>query len=233
MLTYRIPAASRAPDASRAPGVARQGWLLLRRELTVELASRETLATVAPFVGVLVLLGGLAFGPRPSVLTATAPGLVWLVVLVTAVPLAPGVAVAEAADDAWDLLRSVARPGGLLAGKLAAMWLRLLVGWALATALVAALFQVPATLAAIAGGLLGTVGVAALTVLLGVLLPATARRPALLAVLLLPASLPALVAGTATATAAVSAAPWLALLAIFDLLTLTVTWAVFPILLED
>lgn len=233
MLTDPTLATSAALDPPRAPGVARQGWLLLRRELTVELASRETVATVAPFVGVLVLLAGLAFGPRSSVLTATAPGLVWLVVLVTAVPLAPGVAIAEAADDAWDLLRSVTSPGALLLGKLAAMWLRLLAGWGLATALVAALFQVAPTAAGVAGGLLGTIGVAALTVLLGALLPATARRPAMLAVLLLPASLPALVAGTATGTATVPAAPWLALLAVFDLLTLTVTWAVFPTLLED
>lgn len=214
-------------------GGLRQGWLLLRRELAVELASRETLATVAPFVGVLVLLGGLAFGARPSVLTATGPGLVWLVVLVTAVPLAPAVAVAEAADDAWDLLRGVARPGALLVGKLAAMWLRLLAAWAVASGLVAALFGVSATVTGAAGGVLGTAGVAALTVLLGALLPASSRRPALLAVLLLPASLPALVAGTATATAGVPAFPWLALLAVFDLLAWTVTWAVFPTLLED
>lgn len=214
-------------------GLARQGWLLLRRELAVELASRETLASVAPYIGVLVLLGGLAFGPRPSVLTATAPGLVWLIVLVAAVPLAPAVAVAEAADDAWDLLRGVARPGALLVGKLTAMWLRLLAAWAVVTGLVGALFGVSATVTGMAGGLLGTAGIAAVTVLLGALLPASARRPALLAVLLLPACLPALVAGTATATARVPATPWLALLTVFDLLAWTVTWAVFPTLLED
>ena len=215
------------------PGVARQGWLVLRRELSVEATSRETLATVAPFVGVLVLLGGLAFGPRPAVFTATAPGMVWFAVLVAAVPLAPAVAVVEAADDAWDLLRAIAAPGALLGGKLAVMWLRLLAAWGLAALLVAILFGAPLSGAGVAGGLIGTLGVAAVTVLLGVLLPATARRPALLAVLLLPAGLPALVAGTETATVGVPAAPWLALLAVFDLLTLTVTWAVFPVLLED
>lgn len=211
----------------------RLGWLVLRRELAVEAADRQTLVTVAPFVAVLALAGGLAFGPRPSVLTATGPGLVWLVVLVAAVPLAPAVAVAEAANDAWDLLRALTTPGGLLVGKLAAMWLRLLAGWALATALIAALFGVAPSAPAAAGGLLGTLGVAALTVLLGTLLPASTRRPALLAVLLLPAALPALLAGTEAATASVRAGPWLALLAVFDLLTLTVTWALYPALLED
>jgi heme exporter protein B len=218
---------------TRTPGVRRQAWRLVRRELTVEAASRETLVTVAPFVGVLMLLGGLAFGPRPPIFAATGPGMVWLAVLVTAVPLAPMVAVAEAAEDAWDLLRAVVTPGALLAGKLAAMWLRLTVAWGLASALVAALFGVPVPAAGVAAGLIGTLGLAALTVLLGTLLPAGARRPALLAVLLLPAGLPALVAGTETATAGVPPGPWLALLAVFDLLTLTVTWAVYPTLLED
>ena len=221
------------PQVAPPIRVGRQSWLLLRRELTIEAASRDTLVTVAPFVGVLVLLGGLAFGPRPAVFAATAPGMVWFAVLVTAVPLAPSVSAAEAADDAWDLLRAIATPGALLAGKLAAMWLRLLTTWGLTTALVATLFAVPVTTSGLVGGLIGTVGVAAVTVLLGTLLPPDARRPALLAVLLLPASLPALVAGTQTATAGVPTAPWLALLAVFDLLTLTVTWAVFPTLLED
>jgi len=121
----------------------RQSLLVLRRELAIEAVARETLA-VAPYVAALVLLGGLAFGPRPDVLTATAPGLVWLVVLVAAIPLAPIVAVAEQHDDAWDLLRSITRPSSLLAGKLA-VWLFLPAGWALATVLSVALLGAGAT----------------------------------------------------------------------------------------
>ena len=221
------------PPAWLRGEVTRQGWLVLRRELAVETAGREALVTVAPFVGVLVLLGGLAFGPRPAVLAATAPGMTWLAVLVTAVPLAPGVAVAEAADDAWDLLRAITTPAALLAGKLAATWLRLAAAWALVTVLAAALFGATVPVSGLAAGPLGTLGLATLTVLLGTLLPSTARRPALLGLLLLPAGLPALVAGTESATVGVPAAAWLALLAVFDLLALTVAWAVYPILLED
>lgn len=212
---------------------SRQAWRVLARELAVEAATRETLAGVAPYVGVLVLLGGLAFGPRPSVLAATGAGLVWMVVLVAAVPLAPSVAIAEVHDDAWDLLRALTSPLTLLAGKLAALWLWLLGAWVLATGLVAALLQVRPTAAGTAAGALGTLGVAALTVLLGTLLPAGSRRPALLAVLLLPACLPALVAGTQAASAGIGAGKWLLLLVLFDVLAVTVTWAIYPTLLED
>jgi heme exporter protein B len=208
-------------------------WLLLRREIAVEAADRQTVATVAPFVAVVVLAAGLSFGPRTAVLAATGPGVIWLVVLITAVPLAPIVAVTEASDGAWDLLRGLCAPGPLFIGKLVAMWLRLVLGWGLATALAAALFATSPRAPALAAGLLGTLGVAALTVLLGTVLPASTRRPALLAVLLLPAALPALIAGVQAATADASATPWLALLGVFDVLTLTVAWAVYPALLED
>lgn len=210
-----------------------QAWLVFRRELAIEKASRHTLATVAPYVAVLILLAGLAFGPRPDVLTTVAPGLVWLVVLVTAVPLATTVAVAEQQDDAWDLLRGLTSASTLLTGKLAAVWAWLLAAWGLATVLAVGVLNATIGVGAVAGGLVGTAGVAAVTVLLATLLPAGSRRPALLAVLLLPATLPALVAGTQAATGGVRALPWLALLVVFDLLTLTVTWAVYPAVLED
>lgn len=206
---------------------------MTRRELTVEIAARETVSTLLPYVAALILLGGLAFGPRPTVMTAAGPGLVWLVVLVTAIPVAPSVAIAEQQDDAWDLLRCVVTPAALLGGKLLAVWAWLAASWGLATVLTQALFGAGATVAGILGGLVGTLGVAAVTVLLGTLMPSGTRRPALLAVLLLPATLPALVAGTQTATAGVAPAPWLALLVVFDLLSVILTWAVYPALLED
>lgn len=216
-------------DIMRVP---RQAWLVARREVTVEIAARQTLASVGPYVAALVLLGGLAFGPAPAMLAVIAPGLVWLVVLVAAIPLAPSVAVAEQQDDAWDLLRGLTSPAALLAGKLAAVWLWLLAGWALATVLATGLLGAGPSGAGIAAGPIGTLGIATVTVLLGTLLPASSRRPALLAVLLLPATLPALIAGTQAATVGVASTPWLVLLVVFDVLTLTVTWAVAPALLE-
>lgn len=213
--------------------VARQAVLLAGREIALELAGRAVASTAVPFVTALVVLAGLGFGPRSGVLAATAPGLVWLVVLVAAMPLAPGVAGAERRDDCWDLLRALTRPAALLLGKAAAVWLWLLGCWALASVLVGALLAAPWRPVALAGGVLGTLGVATSIVVLGVLLPDGAQRPGLLAVLLLPGAVPVLLAGTQIATVGVPAAPWLALLAVYDAVTLTVAWAVFPTLLED
>ncbi|MGH8774381.1 MAG: heme exporter protein CcmB [Jiangellaceae bacterium] len=216
-----------------AVGATRQAGAVAVREVALELASRETAITVLPFVAALMLLGGLGLGPEPAALQAAAPGFTWVVVLVAALPLARGVAAAERACGSWDLLRALIAPVALLAGKLLALWLALLACWALASVLAAVLLGAMWPLAAVAGGLLGTLGIAATTVVLGVLLPDGGRRPGLLAVLLLPGAVPVLLAGTQTATAGVAAGPWLALLSVYDAVSLAAAWAIFPTLLEE
>jgi heme exporter protein B len=205
----------------------------VRREIAVEVAGLEATTVVAPFVLVAVLLAGLAFGPVPQTLAAVAPGTVWLVTLLAAAPLARGVAAADQDEGCWDLLRVLVPPTQLLAGKLAGLWLHLLLTWALAAGLVALVFPAPLPPAALVAGPLGTLGLAAVTVAFGTLLAAGRRRAGLISVLLLPSGLPVLVAGTALGVPGPSATPWLALLVAYDVLMVAATWAVFPVLLEE
>lgn len=211
----------------------REASLIARRDVAVEVAGREAAVAVLPFVLAALVLGGLAFGPDPARLAAVAPGLVWLVVLIAAVPLARGVAAAEREDGCWDLLRSQVRASALLAGKVAVLWAWLALSWLVAAALAAAALAAPMTAAAVAGGILGTAGLAAVTTVFGVLLADSAQRGGLLAVLVLPVALPALLAGVQAAAPGVDALPWLAVLAAYDALAVTVAWAVFPVLLEE
>lgn len=210
-----------------------QAARIARRDVAVEVAGREAAVAVLPFVLAALLLGGLGFGPDPLRLAAVGPGLVWLVVLVSAVPLARGVAAAERDDGCWDLLRTQVHPSALLAGKVAVLWAWLALTWLVAAALAAGALGAPLTAAAAAGGILGTAGLAAVTTVLGVLLADSAERGGLLAVLVLPVALPALLAGVQAATPGVEALPWLALLVVYDVLAVTVAWAVFPVLLEE
>jgi heme exporter protein B len=202
-----------------------------RRDLAVEAATRDAVSSVLPFVAVAVILAGLGFGPGPDVLAAVAPGLVWLLVLTAAVPLARGVAAAELDDDAWDLLRTLARPTALFLGKAASLWVQTALTWVLGAALVAVLFDHRWTASALAAGLLGTLGIAADITLFGTVL-GRLRRPALLGTLLLTAGLPALLAGTEVAQTA-TPGPWLLLLAVYDAVTVTTAWATFPYLIQE
>lgn len=207
---------------------------LLCRDLAVERASREATIAVAPFVVALVVLAGLAFGPSPEVLQATGPGVLWLVVVVAAIPLAGSVAAGEHRDGTWDQLRCLVPPAALLVGKLGFVWLGLLVTWSVTAVVVAALLGgLAATAAVVGGAVLGTLGLAAVLTVFGVLTGGGNRRGGLLAVLLLPAALPALLAGTQTATPGVPAGVWLVLLGAYDAVVIAAAWAVFPALLEE
>lgn len=212
---------------------AAQVRAVLRRELAVERAGREVTVTTFPFVAAFVVLAGLAFGPAPRTLAETGPGTVWLSVLVATVVSARAVAAAEIAEDSWDVLRGLTSPGTLFAGKLLAAWVALGLTWLVATAAVAVLFDVAPPPAAVLGGLFGTLGLAALTTALGVLVATGTRRRGLLAALLLPAGLPALLAGTQLATPGVPALPWAVLTALYAGVLLTACWAVFPDLIEE
>ena len=210
-----------------------QAVAIARRELALEAAGRDGLAIVAPVVLAAVVIAGLGFGPAPAVLRTVSPGLVWLVVLFTAAPLARGTAAGERAEDCWDLLRGLAPPGPLLAGKLAALWLWLALTWGLAAILVTVLLGAPLAAAGVAAAALGTLGLAATTVMFGTVVAAAERRTGLLPMLLLPAGLPAMLAGAQASTPGVDPLPWLAVLLAYDLVALTTAWAVFPLLLEE
>lgn len=206
---------------------------VLRREAVVERAGRELLTTTLPLAAAFVVLAGLAFGPEPRALAETAGGTVWLAVLVATLPVARAVLSAELGEDSWDVLRGLTSPGALFTGKLLGVWAALLVVWALTSALVVVLFDVRPPLGAVGAGALGTLALAALTTAVGVLVATGSRRRGLLPALVLPAGLPALLAGAQLSTPGVPALPWAVLLTAYAVVLLTACWTVFPALLEE
>ena len=206
---------------------------VLRREAAVERAGRELLTTALPLAAAFVVLAGLAFGPEPQALGRTAGGTVWLAVLVATLPVARAVLSAEMTEDSWDVLRGLITPGAMFTGKLLGVWVALLSVWALTSGLVVMLFDVRPPLAAVGAGVLGTLSLASLTTAVGVLVATGSRRRGLLPALVLPAGLPALLAGAQLSTPGVVALPWAVLLVAYSAVLLTVCWTVFPALLEE
>ena len=209
-----------------------------RRDLVIEASGRHLSRVVGPFGVAGVLLAGLAFGPVPSVLDAVAPGLPWLVVLLLASPLSLTVAEVEQHDGCWDLLRGLVGPAALLWGKLAVTWLWLAGTWALVAALTIVVLDAELAAAALPAALLGTLGLAGAVVVYGTAAATGGNGSGgggsgLLAALILPAGLPALLAGTQAGVPGVDPGPWLALLGASDLAGLAVAWAVYPTLLEE
>lgn len=214
------------------PGVWSQVRLVLARELAVERGSWATTSTVLPFVVAAMVLAALAVASDQAALGSAAPGVVWLVVLLTAVPLARAATAAEQADDAWDLLRALLSPVAVAAGKVLATWAVLLLTWAVAATMAAAGLGARWSLLALVVAVLATLGLAADLVLLGAVLGGSGARQGLLGTLVLVAGLPAVLGG-AQAALDPAGLRWLVLVAVWDAVTLAVTWACFPLLVEE
>lgn len=220
----------------------RQAGAVAAKDLRVEVRGRHALNGVLPFAGTVLVAFGLSLGPGRTLLRESAPGLLWLAILFASVLALRQSYRSEEEDGAMEgLVLAPVDKAAVFLGKAAAVVVQLLMIEAVALVLVAALFDVvlmddPAVLAGAFA--LGTVGLAAVGSLFGVLEGSSRAREAVFPLLVLPVCTPVLVAGVrATALAAAArggeAVSWLGLLAAFDLVILGAGTLVFGRLLED
>jgi len=220
----------------------RQSAVMAAKDLRIEIRGRYALGAVLPFAGTLLIAFGLSLGPGRTLLQATAPGLLWLAVLFASVLSFRRSYESEGEDGALEgLLLAPMDKAAVFLGKAAAVAVQLLALEAVVVLLVAGLFGLslggaPAALAA--AFLLGTIGLAAVGSLFGVLAESPRAREAVFPLLVLPLATPLLVAGVkATALATTGhggeAGSWLGLLVAFDAVFLAAGTLVFGHLLED
>jgi len=212
------------------------------KDLRIEVRGRYALGAVLPFAGTLLIVFGLSLGPGRDLLQETAPGLLWLAVLFASVLSFRRAYETEGEDGALEgLLLAPIDKAAVFLGKAGAVAVQLMALEVVVVALVAALFGVgfghaPGVLAG--AFVLGTVGLASVGSLFGVLAETPRAREAVFPVLVLPLATPVLVAGVKATSLAVAgrageAGQWLGLLAAFDVVFLAIGTLVFGYLLED
>jgi heme exporter protein B len=221
--------------------LVRQTLAVAAKDLRIEVRGRHALAAVLPFAATLLVALGLSLGPGRALLQRTAPALLWVAVLFAAVLASRQAYRVEAEDDALEgLILSPVDRAAVFLGKAAGVTVQLLLLEAVVLGLVTLLFDLslgaaPAALVAVF--LLGTVGLAAVGSLFGVLSTAPRARETVLPLLILPLATPVLLAGVRATEMATSgagdAASWLGLLVAFDAIFLAVGTLVFGSLLED
>jgi heme exporter protein B len=219
----------------------RQAVAIAGKDLRVEARGRNALGTLLPFAGTLLVSFGFAFGPGRQVLQQTAPGLLWMAVLFAGVMAARRAYQAEAEDGALEgLLLAPVDKAAVFVGKAAAVALELGALVVVILLLVIALFDLSfASPAAMLGAFaLGSVGLAAIGGLFGVVAEAARTREAIFPMLVLPLATPVLIAGAratdlAAAGRAGEALSWLGLLLAFDVVFVSVGVLVFGYLMED
>jgi heme exporter protein B len=213
-----------------------------RKDVRIEIRGRYGLAAILPFAATLLIAFGLSLGPGRSLLQQTAPGLLWLAVLFASVLSFRRSYEQEGEDGALEgLLLAPIDKAAVFLGKAIAVVLQLLALEAIVVLLVSGLFGLslgadPLTFTG--AFVLGTIGLAAIGSLFGVLSESPRAREAVFPLLVLPLATPVLVAGVkatqlATLGRGGEAGSWLGLLVAFDLVFVCAGTLVFGHLLED
>ncbi len=219
----------------------RQAAAIAGKDLRIEVRGRHALGVLLPFAATMLVSFGFAFGPGREILQRTAPGLLWMALLFASVVASRRAYQAEAEDGALEgLLLAPVDKAAVYAGKLTAIALQLLVLVILVLLLVVVLFDLALAGPLVLGGafILGTVGLAAVGGLFGVVAEAARTREAVFPMLVLPLAAPVLIAGVRATDLAVTGASgdalsWLGLLVAFDVVFVSVGVLVFGVLMED
>ena len=214
---------------------------VLRKDLLLDLRSRDRLGHMAVFAALVLVLISIALPHDEPALRYWVPVLLWVVFLFTALLGLTRSFSAETEEGGLVLLaRAPCDRGWVFLGKAAANWITL-VGVQLWTGLLATGFLAVrwdgAGPVALAIAALGALGLAAVGTLLAALACSARFREFLLPVLLFPLILPVLVLGSLMTAEALAgrAVPvaWWGALGLYDWVVMLIAYFVFDYVLED
>jgi heme exporter protein B len=222
----------------------RVALIVLRKDVAIEVKSREILYTTLFFAVSCVLIFSFAFVREGQPLENAAAGIVWI-----AIAFAGTLALGRTfereryGETLRALLLAPAPRPAIYVGKLLGIVLLLAIAELLVVPLVAMLFQTafferPALLVALL--LTGTIGFSAVGTLFAAMLVRARTRDVLLPILLYPITVPVMIAGVRGTSALLASPPdesvaamWIALLVCFDVVFVTLAlWTFEPLMTE-
>lgn len=225
-------------------GILRAAWVIARKDLRIEVRSRELIYTTIFFAFACLLVFAFAFVRNGRALEHSAAGILWVTIAFSGTLALGRTFERERQGETLRalLLSPIERPAIFL-GKLVSL-LTLLTGVvAIVVPAVALFFQAPlgrAPLLLVAIILSGMIGFASVGTLFSAMLVRAQSRDVLLPVVLYPMTLPALVAGMQGTGALFAAEPdfvlaqtWLSMLVFFDAVFITLSlWTFGPVMSE-
>jgi heme exporter protein CcmB len=219
-------------------------WLVTQKDLLIEARSKEILYTTLFFAIACVLVFAFGFVKEGRAVADAAAGILWIAIAFSGT-LALGRAFERERQSETLralLMAPIDRPA-LYVGKLLGVLILLAIVEAVIVPLIGLMFQAPLVAhAALLVGLLGagTIGFAAVGTLFAAMLVRARSRDVLLPVLLYPITIPVIIAGvrgTASLFQAEVDEPmaraWLAMLAFFDVVFVTLALWTFEAVMTD
>lgn len=219
-------------------------WLIARKDLAVEIRSRELIYTTLFFALSCVLVFAVSFVRDGRALADAAAGILWIAIAFSGT-LALGRTFEREryADTLRALMLVPANRPAIYVGKLAGIFGLLIATEIVVVPLVAFLFQVrlfdrPVLMAGLI--LSGTLGFVCVGTLFAAMLARARSRDVLLPILLYPVTIPVMIAGVRGTGALLEAVPdvamarfWVMLLVFFDVVFLTLSlWTFEPVMTE-
>jgi heme exporter protein B len=203
---------------------------LTRKDLVVELRSRDTVPAMLLFVVGALVVFHFALSEDSSRLAAA--GMLWIALLFTALLALVRSFVAERDDGAIDgLLLAPCDRSAIWLGKTLSVFAFLALAEAVALPAFA-LFYEPVSWELIAGVALANVGIASVGTLLGAMAAAARARELLLPLLFMPLAIPIVVGGVG-ATLAEEPSRYLGFLGLYDIIFAILSWASFEYVVTE
>lgn len=219
-------------------------WLVMRKDLLVEVRSREILYTTLFFAVSCVLVFAFGFVREGNPVQDAAAGILWIAIAFSGTLALGRTFERERHNDTLRaLLAAPVDRSAIYVGKLVGVLLILGVVETIVVPLVALMFQAPMFAhPALLAGLLatGTLGFAAVGTLFAAMLVRARSRDVLLPILLYPITIPVIIAGVRGTAALLQtdvdipmARAWLSMLVFFDVVFVTLAlWAFEPAMTE-
>lgn len=214
-----------------------------RKDLLLELRSKEVLVATLFFSGLVLVILAFALGPGEAALRSAAAGTLWIALAFAGVISASQSYGSESEENAFEQLLLYPVPRAtLFLGKLLANWLFMLALGVLLLPLSAAVFgaslspHLPWLLLTVA---LGTFGFSLIATFYAALTANLRARESLLPVLIFPIIVPVILASVRASSEVMllgnpaEGRSWVQLLAGFDLVYLVVCTAIFPFVVEE
>ena len=218
--------------------------LVMRKDFAIEIKSREILYTTLLFALSCVLVFSIAFVKEGEPLEDAAAGILWIAVAFAGTRALGRTFERERYGETLRaLLLAPAPRAAIYVGKMLGIVVLLAVVELVLVPLVAVLFHAPLfaqPLLLTALLILGTLGFSAVGALFAAMLVRTRTRDVMLPILLYPMTVPVMIAGVRGTSAVlqsppdtVSAVMWIALLASFDVVFVTLAlWTFEPVMTE-
>jgi heme exporter protein B len=227
-----------------SPGFLHSVWLVTRKDLLIELRSRELVYTTLFFALACVLVFAFGFVRDGRALGDAAAGILWIAISFSGTLALGRTFERERQNETLRALMAapIDRPA-LYLGKLLGVLILLAAVEIVIVPLVAVMFQAPlfAHPATLAGLLFaGTVGFSSVGTLFAAMLVRARSRDVLLPVLLYPITIPVIIAGVRGTAALLQtevdpavARMWLSMLVFFDVVFITLAlWTFEPVMTE-